>query len=173
MKEAYDQFKSENPDNSISFSKFAKLKPSTVMAAQHNKVNTCRCEYCTSVDMKIAGVNNLLAKTGHRQLSLGNKNSTIDLTLCPKENGFHSPVCVERKCTSCGVGLFRQHLQPVLDDHKETLAVWDVWAKMDSQYPQNDGTLKTVTKWKPLQKSGPFDKLVTELQDEQKTFALH
>jgi len=42
---AYKQFRTEHPENDISYDKLAKLRPSNVKTMGKNKFVTCLCEY--------------------------------------------------------------------------------------------------------------------------------
>jgi len=41
----YKQFRTEHPENDISYDKFAKLRPSNVKTMGKNTFFTCLCEY--------------------------------------------------------------------------------------------------------------------------------
>ncbi|XP_070203232.1 uncharacterized protein, partial [Littorina saxatilis] len=168
-----NEFILENPDHSVSYSKFSQLKPKSTKATQHNKLKTCRCEYCMKVELRLKGINKFLALKGFCQLTLANKDAALDMTLCARTKAFHQSNCVERKCGSCGVTALSAHFQPVLVDHGESPATWEIWSNVTEEYRQNDGTLRSTKKWKPVAKERPFKDLVSELEDEMKTFSLH
>ncbi|KAK7090626.1 uncharacterized protein [Littorina saxatilis] len=176
LQESYDQYITEcNPDTEkqVSFSKFAKLKPKDVKTTQHNKLKTCKCEHCEKVRLLLMGINNFLIKKNQRGLTLANKRAALDLTLCPKQGEFHNIACVERTCEHCGVRKLRDHLSTTLEAHADELTTWDAWTLTKEQYRKNDGTVKDTTKWKPIPKSGPFDELVTEMEEQMTKYSLH
>uniref|UniRef100_A0A2C9L8U7 Uncharacterized protein n=1 Tax=Biomphalaria glabrata TaxID=6526 RepID=A0A2C9L8U7_BIOGL len=92
LKEAYTQLSTHAPTLKVSFSKFAKLKPFMTKATQHNKMQSCLCEFCMKIFLYMEGINKFLIKKGHRELTLKNPASSLDLTLCPRTNAncFHN-----------------------------------------------------------------------------------
>ncbi|KAK0060221.1 hypothetical protein Bpfe_010408 [Biomphalaria pfeifferi] len=41
-----------------------------------------------------------------------------------------------------------------------------MWSKMTDEYVQSDGTLRKVTKWRPVNKEGSFNDLVRVVQSQ-------
>ncbi|KAK0057733.1 hypothetical protein Bpfe_012963 [Biomphalaria pfeifferi] len=174
LKEAYTQLSTHAPTLKVSFSKFAKLKPFMTKATQHNKMQSCLCEFCMKIFLYMEGINKFLIKKGHRELTLKNPASSLDLTLCPRTNAncFHKLQCIERSCSNCGVDLINKYFEP-LKNCMDELADWSIWSKMTDEYVQSDGTLRKVTKWRPVNKEGPFNELVTSMQKDLEKFSLH
>ena len=86
LKEAHDQYQSEQRDGrKISFSKFCKLRPKSTKTVQHNKLQACCCEYCANLQFKLEAVSSFVTRKGNGGLSLGSKQSDLDMTLCPKK----------------------------------------------------------------------------------------
>ncbi|KAK6970606.1 hypothetical protein BgiMline_026285 [Biomphalaria glabrata] len=174
LKEAYTQLSTHAPTLKVSFSKFAKLKPFMTKATQHNKMQSCLCEFCMKIFLYMEGINKFLIKKGHRELTLKNPASSLDLTLCPRTNAncFHKLQCIERSCSNCGVDLINKYFEP-LKNCMDELAEWSIWSKMTDEYVQSDGTLRKVIKWRPVNKEGPFNDLVTSMQKDLEKFSLH
>ncbi|KAK0050883.1 stomatin-like protein 2 mitochondrial [Biomphalaria pfeifferi] len=137
-------------------------------------MQSCLCEFCMKIFLYMEGINKFLIKKGHRELTLKNPGSSLDLTLCPRTNAnyFHKLQCIERSCRNCGVDLINKYFEP-LKNCMDELAEWSIWSKMTDEYVQSDGTLRKVTKWRPVNKEGPFNELVTSMQKDLEKFSLH
>lgn len=125
------------------------------------------------MQLRLDAINSFLAKKNHRELTLTNRMTALDMTLCPKVDNFHDIDCVERKCEHCGIKAIHLHLQSVLDNYSDEITSWSVWTLKTEEYRQSDGSLKSVTKWKQVNKTGPFDQLVSEVEEEMASYSLH
>ena len=172
--ESYKQFKTENDSIQISFSKFAKLRPKSVKTVKHNKLRACVCEYCANIELKIVAVNSFLAKKDLRHLSIGpSKYDLAKMTTCRKAIS-DSRACLLRTCNNCGVSAVRNQLQPTLDDHGDELCNWQVWKLEQQTYTDHKtGQQKTSSRRLLRLKEGPFDQVVTELEEEVDNYAMH
>lgn len=100
--EAYKEFKEENDDTKISFSRFAKCRPKHIKTVKYNKLRSCCCEYCANVELKMAAVNSFLTKKDQRKRSLG--PSKCDLAnMTTSRTAASSKECLDRNCIICGV----------------------------------------------------------------------
>ncbi|KAK7099806.1 uncharacterized protein [Littorina saxatilis] len=170
--ETYKEFKDDHSDARISFSRFAKCRPKHIKTVKHNKLRACCCEYCANVDLKIAAVNSFLAKKDQRQLFLGpSKYDLANITIC--NAAVNVKKCIDRKCRQCGVAAVRERLQPVLDDHADAVCLWQSWGLEQQTYHDRTGEQKTTSRRLLRNKEGPFDQLITELEEELVTFSRH
>ncbi|KAK7102691.1 uncharacterized protein [Littorina saxatilis] len=174
LKEAHVQFQQET-NRRFSFSKFASLRPKRTKTVKYNRLKTCLCEYCANVEMKKEAVNKLLTKHGHHDKLLGTKYDVADMTLCDKNQcqHFHKKKCIDRSCTECGVAKLRRHLQDVLDSHADAPVSWTAWQLENQVYHNRDGQEATTSKRALVNREGPLDQLVTELEENLASFAAH
>ena len=174
LKAAHQVFE-EEANTTISFSRFAKLRPKMTKTVKHTKINTCCCEYCANVTLKQEAINSFLSSKAHRELMLPNKYELRNATLCEKEQGqvHHQKTCLDRKCSNCGVEAIRTKLQPVLDESSDTLVTWKTWAIVQQEIHNRAGVAKKTSKRMLTSKTGPFDQLLTELEEDLATFAYH
>lgn len=171
--EAYTQFREETGVQ-ISFSKFAAMRPNHMKAASKNKLRMCCCEYCSNVELKVQAINVFLKANGRQHLVLGSKYDVASATLCDKqESGFHAKTCIDRKCRDCGVHRLRQQLQEVLDDHADSILTWRAWVLQKETYQNSAGKNATSNRRVLATTTGPFKKVLCELEEELGTFALH
>ena len=125
--------------------------------------------------LKQEAINSFLSSKAHRELMLPNKYELRNATLCEKEQGqvHHQKTCLDRKCSNCGVEAIRTKLQPVLDKSSDTLVTWKTWAIVQQEIHNRAGVAKKTSKRMLTSKTGPFDQLLTELEEDLATFAYH
>jgi len=115
----------------VSLSKFKSLRPSnTVPMANGSKWRQCLCEYCTNAECMISAINLESRKEGLPDCCVADVYELANLTMCPKDQAFRKPTCVDRKCGSCGVELLMQDkLNPlkVKLEAKKTAIEWKSW----------------------------------------------
>lgn len=116
---SYEQFKNQNPDCPVGFSKFAALRPKCVKTMKNNSFNNCLCEYCSNIEIKATILNKLLK-------GKFNKYELTKRTLCPKEEGeiFFKKECINRNCSQCGVDELKTELSEALN--RKTVS-WKRW----------------------------------------------
>lgn len=172
---AHKQFLEENPDiKNVSISKFSSMRPAATKVMKCTRLNTCCCEYCSNVDLKLRCINHFCAKTHMPRLGLGHKYEVSNLTLCGRdENGQNKRDCLDRLCPECGTSAVRQQLEPLLSSHGDSLVNWKSWQSRSSTYINKDGKEMTVKKKMLVTTAGPFDQVVEELTEELEKFSLH
>lgn len=120
IKEMYDLFKEQNPEFTISRSKFYDLRPKWVIPQPAN--NSCLCVYCANFDLMVTALKNALNKKNSEFLMF--KQQLLSMIVCSTENDS----CVFRECESCkSVMITERNFQlekDVLYD-EITFAVWE------------------------------------------------
>ena len=72
LEAAWNKWKEENPDKSVSYDKFCKLKPKTIQNQSHRKLFQWLCEYCENCGLKLETINLLAGKNKTPELKLKN-----------------------------------------------------------------------------------------------------
>ncbi|PIK53459.1 hypothetical protein BSL78_09645 [Apostichopus japonicus] len=163
VKKTYQSFLEENPNMSVSFSKFASLRPKHVLVQKYAQHFQCLCEYCTNIDLKIKVINLQLVR--HKiGLRLNDRYHTKDITTCGRTGKFPMLSCIDRKCNICGVQKLAEFLQPLTDVMGEHELTWQIWGKTSF-----NGTMRKAL----LRRTGSYGDLLQELQDELHPFACH
>lgn len=121
----------------VSLSKFKSLRPSNaVPMANGSKWRQCLCEYCTNAECLISAINLESRKEGLPDCCVSDVYELANLTMCPKDQAFRKPTCVDRKCDSCGVELLMKNkLNPlkVKLEAKETAIEWKSWKNVTTE----------------------------------------
>ena len=113
LKEAYALFCDENPDATLSFSKFAKLRPQQVLLESDIPHTSCLCKYHENVRLLLHS----LKKAGHQIPTTF--RDFIALCVCNQS----SEICMSNNCANCpGI----ESLSPP-DDVCEKQIEWEEW----------------------------------------------
>lgn len=150
-------FKEDNPGVKVARSTFAALRPKNVLTQSHAKLFQCLCEYCANVELKLEALNKSMYIAW-----LGDKYDICKITLCDHEGKYPRIACVDRKCSSCGVGRVKSMLTKALGTRQLR---WRKWCQME--YP--DGKTRIGRKWF----HGTGKELATELAQELLPFSQH
>ena len=136
---AYAEFRESHPESSISFSKFAKLRPSRVKTMRTNTFNTCLCEYCANIELKLKALNREVQKDPQhlQHCGISDKFAASRFTLCSKLPGEskYNRQCIDRECDICGTHLLKTRLA-----HLTATAMrisWNKW--VTQQYKTKKG----------------------------------
>ena len=134
----YQQYTIENGKN-ISFSKFKKLKPASVLPFTANKYRECLCEYCANIDLKLKTLNSLLLP----EKRIRDRYELNRITICKTDdNGASKSIgCNNRACNDCGIHLFQAYIESSLlpEVCKEQEITYEEWT-------MNNGRMLKVTK---------------------------
>ena len=115
LREVYELFKIENPDVSVSFSKFCKLRPKHVVLLKNTPADQCKCQVHENFRLRLAGLN--INYTGAWWKSV----------LCLPEN-FNS-ACWKNECETCKNGkLIHDDIDISVTDETR----WFEWEKNES-----------------------------------------
>ncbi|XP_052073589.1 uncharacterized protein LOC127711546 isoform X2 [Mytilus californianus] len=165
LQDTYKQFREQNQECNISFSKFSSLRPSNVKTMNKNTFNNCLCEYCTNIELKIKAISKVL---GNRTV-VKDRYDISRQTLCPKLDGmqFCQKKCIERECEQCGTGPLKTSLAKLLKNKCKSLE----WHKWENQ-TFTDKDKKKTRKMLKLRKDH-VDVFIRELMSEIEPFSGH
>ena len=173
IREAHKEFMSEN-DVQISFSHFAKLRPRDTCVCKYTKYISSCCEYCLNIVLKRDALNAFLNGKNFRDILVPGKYDLSSLTLCGKAaKGQHLRLCLDRKCSDCGIINIRRQLQPALDQHADAMVHWKRWSLDQQETQDRTGAVKMTSRRVLLQKEGCLDELLSELEEGMASFSLH
>lgn len=163
LRHSSDTFKEENPDISISYSKFVKLKPSNVLPMTKNKYLQCLCKYCMNIEFQVKS----LARFGISKQSEcpAIKYEISRITLCEKENGFYKRQCLDRKCNECGIRLFEEKVQPSIEKNGDKEVACKKWKDTEKIEISNGKEVKKCFMELKCQ-TGTLKQLVEEIKTD-------
>ena len=176
IKQAHELFLRETSGEvKVSLSTFAALRPKETKPMKTIKLNTCCCEYCLNMDMKIESLNKFCTSKGMRESSLGSRFAAVQKTLCRSDPATGEPRrrCIERTCTDCGTEALRQQLQKPLDNFSKTPVGWRVWETVSQNIPDKEGGRKIINKKMLNSKEGPLEELVSNFIGDTESFCMH
>lgn len=155
LKAAYQQFKFENPELKISFSKFASLRPRHIQLLTNTHREFCLCVYCVNVRYKLLAVSRL---TNDQSKKITNENEIANVLLCQKSDNdrFHALACICGSCLNCS------NTEQTLREHFAFAAAhqnitWDHWEKVE----QNNTTRRVLST-----KTGTGTELLEEFAED-------
>ncbi|XP_041372135.1 uncharacterized protein LOC121385498 [Gigantopelta aegis] len=155
----------EESGKNISFSHFAKCRPSNVRPMRQATLRQCLCEYCTNVELKLHTINKLAIRVDNN-CRVRHVYHAVDIITCDRENGAWQKVCAYRECSTCSIDKLDDHLQPLLR-HQGQLP----WTKWECQANIVNG--KRVTRKMLMKKQGTMEELMVELRAEVTFLAGH
>ncbi|WAR11089.1 hypothetical protein MAR_036165 [Mya arenaria] len=122
----YEEFKEQNPQCQVGFSKFAALRPKSVKTMKSNYFNNCLFEYCTNIELKVTAVNNSIQAKSRGDLAVLNRYKLSEKSLCSKPEGswVYSKACIIRNCRKCGVKRLGNTIKKALAGEKRALAAY-------------------------------------------------
>ena len=134
-----------------------------------NIVNSCLCEYCVNIELKLKVLNRHAATPQLKSCQIEDKYSASRLTMCPKIDGaqYYQKKCIERNCTSCGVKAIGNHLHALVQSGCKL--EWNRW--VTQSYTNKKGE-KKQRKMLELQSRSAED-FVDELSQELHSFPMH
>lgn len=166
LRRAYTTFSAENPDISISISKFMKLRPRNTLTMANNKRAQCLCEYCTNVEFKLQSLSRFMAQHQLGPLTPKDKYDISRMTLCPKvDGGVYKKSCLDRQCQMCGIHLLEFD---GLSQHEADPVHWFRWEIQE--YNHVGSIIKRMTK---VPKTSTLKRLIEELKTEMSPFSKH
>lgn len=124
LNELYTQFKEENMNMKIGFSKFAQLRPKHCVLAGSSRTHTvCTCLHHENIKLMILGAN-IKKITNSERLSLSNYKDCINATMC-KEPKVE---CHERRCNTCpDMTKMKEYLINIFDKNCVSEVKFDLW----------------------------------------------
>lgn len=114
----------EESGKKISFSHFAKCRPSNVKLMQQCTLRQCLCEYCANVNLKLRAVNGIAARVNNI-CRIKHLYHAVDIITCGRIQGAWQKTCAYRECNICNINKLDDHLRPLLQ-HQERLT-WTKW----------------------------------------------
>lgn len=91
LAEAHLEFKKMFPERSISFSKFAKLRPRNIVLMKDTPPNSCCCIYCENMKLLFDAIKPYLPA------QINSLSSLVSSVVC----GIENFLCMRGKCSSC------------------------------------------------------------------------
>ncbi|XP_033755233.1 uncharacterized protein LOC117338131 isoform X1 [Pecten maximus] len=162
--QSYKTFKTKYPENKLSYSKFASLRPSNVLPLTKQKHYQCLCEYCVNVDFQVKALERYCcAKKLERPFV--DRYDASRITLCPKDGANYKMECLDRNCQFCGVDNVDEKTRG-LNQYIDTQIKWRSW-EMVTQ-PNTQKKFMTL-----VSKEGTIGELITELKLKLNPFAKH
>ena len=120
LKELHREY--ESTGRSVSFSSFAKCRPSNIRLMAQAKWRQCLCEYCTNVTLKLDTVKAVATRYGLHQCTIANERAAVGLITCDAQKKD----CCYGTCDQCCADQLDQHLQPLLQHHGDPVK-WYRW----------------------------------------------
>lgn len=111
LTELHFKYNQTNPNQQVSLSSFAALRPHHVKTKQQAKYVGCLCEYCENVQLKVNAINVHLSAISARGEHVKDIFQLSNITLCPKSDSadqFYHPSCIKRECDKCGIRLLKE-----------------------------------------------------------------
>lgn len=90
LREVYELFKTDNPNETIGLSTFCQLRPEEVQTVGSKDQEVCCCPYCENVAF-------LLKKCKWNTINIQSERELISLIVCDQENAD----CMKQKCEKC------------------------------------------------------------------------
>ncbi|XP_057336012.1 uncharacterized protein LOC130674639 [Microplitis mediator] len=124
LKELYETFKEQNPENKIGFSTFASLRPpQCVLAGSGGTHTVCVCAVHQNIKLMMLG-SNLASLTRHLPIPLVQYQDCFKLIVCPNP----SSDCYFQKCPNCpGIKLLEELLETVFDENEIDDITYKYW----------------------------------------------
>ena len=125
---AFEMFQEDNPDVTLSKTKFRNLRPKDILPSTRTRKQNCLCEYCANVDLKLEAIQRFAASRRLQDITYTDRYDLSRSTLCPRgENGEYKMACLERRCGDCGTSAIDNKLRPLLETDTEqvTFFKWE------------------------------------------------
>ena len=121
IKEAYDIYKAENPENAVKVARFYYLKPAHVLLRGDTPASVCLCEYHENMKMLVAAIPWLPNTLG----------DFVDLVVCDRQ----AEDCMFQVCTACkDLKLFESLVEAHLKSGSSARNIkYDQWAKPEGE----------------------------------------
>ena len=146
LRDMYQVYTEEHPEEKMSFSTFCKKRPAHIVSFTKTPFRQCLCEVCINPMLKMKVLNGLLSEP------IESLPALISHTICCND-GVPRMSCLERQCSECGVAMFRRELECKMAAGN-TDVKWKRWEKAGEH-----GETRVAS----VEKSGPMDVLLDEL----------
>ncbi|XP_033754519.1 uncharacterized protein LOC117343464 [Pecten maximus] len=172
LKTTYTKFTEENPDQQISYSKFASLKPDNVLPMTKNKYLQCLCEYCINIDFKVKSLKCFCVQKKIPVVASDRYEMSRN-TLCPKEGEYYQKHCIDRECEKCGIDKFGDILARQFQDFSDNQTIsWQKWEQDEKTTVVNGNPVSK--KYMALKcKTGLVEECLDELKKQLVPFSKH
>ena len=134
IKDAYEEFHKTHPEIKIGMTSFAHLKPTNVRKASETSRQTCLCQTCCNLALKLEALGKYvrtMENDENKDVLAGvdtNRKKIVSETLCQNEEGENpKQKCLMRDCQECGVKLLDNYLKPITDINNDTEIIWNKW----------------------------------------------
>mgnify|MGYP001554452841 CR=1 FL=1 len=142
LKQSYDIFRENNPNQKIGFSRFCTLRPKNVKLQKQNHRRVCQCPYCENIKLKLKSLKKFQPEVRHFY-------NLVDRVLCDKPDGskYHNIKCLRMECQQCCdfKGNIKSIFKPTLEKFHSTTVTWYKWVKLSSEDFKNKRILVTIT----------------------------
>ena len=173
---AWERFVKENPNDCVSYSSFAKLRPQNVKITNSKDLITCMCEYCVNILQKLNSLRRI--PPNKKGPNFPKLPSTVyelnELTMCQQK----SLLCAERQCNGCMNKIDRDLLDKI---EKSTVNIHIKWVRYEKTErlvlktaSASKNPVKEIKIMKDyVQKSGDLKIMLNELRQEIQSFGIH
>lgn len=163
-----------SPSLNISYSTFAKLRPSNVRLKNCSKdFRTCECPSCTNIELALEAITKSLIIVNQRRSSNNtilnptkSKYELVDKVLCPKTAGmlYHSKRCLDRECEYCKdyTDTIKEIFGPVEAAITKKFT-WKKWVVAENVHKNKEGKDVVTRKMRLLEKSGHISDVTDDL----------
>lgn len=126
LKELYEALKSEFPEEKVSFSKFAELRPKQcVLAGASGTHSVCVCIYHENFSLLIENAGFLKEEGKTKSMSM---SEVLGLAVCP----IPTPSCYLGDCSQCPGALpLRERMEVYFDERMQTHVEFKKWVSTD------------------------------------------
>ena len=158
----YCDFKKKYPGINISRSTFSSLRPKHIKLMKFNKRNSCLCEYCENINLKLKACNKFPS------FPYSNKFLLNSDSLCEHTGQFPAVKCIDRKCSECGIQKVSEKMSKFMANYGTENVTYEVWGRVKYEH-------KAIfkTKLAEVTKTTSVRQLISELLKDLVKFAKH
>jgi hypothetical protein len=134
LKAAFRMFKLEHPDIKVGYTKFTKLRPKNVRLISNKFLESCLCQYCNNVRLKLLALNRAVRLSGlDETMRINDERGLFNLLMCEKSGPFHDASCIKGQCSRCGdhAGKLRSHFHALLQINPSV--TWTRWCTITTK----------------------------------------
>ncbi|XP_069137185.1 uncharacterized protein [Argopecten irradians] len=159
----------ESKGKKVSLSTFQKLRPKQCLTVSKIKFNSCLCEYCANVELKLSVLKDA-AKQENLAITINDKYDLCSASMCTKTHTFNNLHCVRRKCDQCGVHMLKGKFAPLTEIHRQLK--WKKWEN-GSVTDSTSNAGKTIKRKILVEKSGSVQDCISEIVEEAASLTEH
>ena len=167
LSEAFEDYRTEHPQDKVKLTSFKKLRPANVRKFSETNRRTCLCTACSNVALKLEAIRKYASHGDERKENLHTlaqlkKTALSDASLCDYELHPHQK-CIDRACDACKTKL--DTLLEPLEEYSQDDITWYHW-----EYVQLSDEKRRMS---CVEKNTTVAELLNALKEDMKTFPGH